>query len=364
MNAALGFFSYWEAGCPQSSDRVSAAVNSAMASSPDSSQELPTARLLEDVIPFCRLRPSTGPSRGTKGMIEYLNSMSSNSYTNNNRSSLNDLSNVAMQVEADRIAMPENAATCDPLKELREPRRSIFKNLLAHATPGNDPLPGLPEPCLKVAPGAFPGLVRKLLKAGKVLLVPESEIPCPTDGQLIVAGLFSAMYKELYDRLIVGRRPQNSVVLQLGWAKDFVAFGPQLTQLIVHHDESVIGSGNDLFNYSFSKTFRYLDPPERFWTSFGRRRLGRSRLRSRDQLPCLLRYSMYGDTNAVDIAHETHMDVLRSVGCMPPHEHLCGSETVPASHLWEGLYIDGHFAVLLYLALQAPHRNMKQPIEH
>lgn len=66
-----------------------------------------------------------------------------------------------------------------------------------------------------------------------------------------------------------------------------------------------------------------------------------------------------GDTNAVDIAQETHMSGLRNSGCMLASEHLVDSQTIPASNLWEGLYIDDHFTIAV-----VPHSARTHLVGH
>ena len=54
-----------------------------------------------------------------------------------------------------------------------------------------------------------------------------------------------------------------------------------------------------------------------------------------------------GDLNAVDIAQETHVEILRDAGCMLPDEVLAYGSALPAQHCIEGLYIDDHITMQL-----------------
>ena len=49
-----------------------------------------------------------------------------------------------------------------------------------------------------------------------------------------------------------------------------------------------------------------------------------------------------GDSNAVDLAQETHLNALQNKGCMDDSELLEFSRTFPAGPTYEGLYIDDH----------------------
>lgn len=49
-----------------------------------------------------------------------------------------------------------------------------------------------------------------------------------------------------------------------------------------------------------------------------------------------------GDTNAVDLAQETHLQILQDAGCMRADETVAFKKRLPAKPTWEGLYIDDH----------------------
>jgi len=54
-----------------------------------------------------------------------------------------------------------------------------------------------------------------------------------------------------------------------------------------------------------------------------------------------------GDSNAVDIAQEVHLNALQNKGCMNDSELLEYSRTFPAGPTFEGLYIDDHVILQL-----------------
>ncbi len=52
-----------------------------------------------------------------------------------------------------------------------------------------------------------------------------------------------------------------------------------------------------------------------------------------------------GDRNAVDIAHQTHVAILESEGCISPGEAVHYRGTVPPGKVWEMLYIDDQWCL-------------------
>ena len=52
-----------------------------------------------------------------------------------------------------------------------------------------------------------------------------------------------------------------------------------------------------------------------------------------------------GDLNAVDIAQQVHLEVLKDCHCMRPEEVISFKEPLPATHCFEGLYIDDHIVM-------------------
>ena len=49
-----------------------------------------------------------------------------------------------------------------------------------------------------------------------------------------------------------------------------------------------------------------------------------------------------GDLNAVDISQQVHYEILRDCDCLRDNERLEFKSPLPASHTYEGLYIDDH----------------------
>ena len=78
-----------------------------------------------------------------------------------------------------------------------------------------------------------------------------------------------------------------------------------------------------------------------------------------------LRVVAMGDLNAVDIAQQTHTDLLSNAGCMLDKNVLVYGRALPDSSLFEGLYIDDHFVIAIVpqhqlLDPEGPDRNLIQ----
>ena len=63
-----------------------------------------------------------------------------------------------------------------------------------------------------------------------------------------------------------------------------------------------------------------------------------------------------GDLNAVDIAHETHRQILKAHGAMRPEHELIYGVGLPLGEVIEGLHIDDHFTMAVM-----PRHLIKSP---
>ena len=125
--------------------------------------------------------------------------------------------------------------------------------------------------------------------------------------------------------------------------------GVLLCQLVLGPEDDVVASGDDIKNYFYCL---------RHHPAWLARNIVGNVLSGADfsdlgvdtkgKFFLAFRVVCMGDVNAVDIAQETHLQLLRDSGCMRPEETLVYGTTVPPSRYWEGLYIDDHlmFAVI------------------
>ena len=66
-----------------------------------------------------------------------------------------------------------------------------------------------------------------------------------------------------------------------------------------------------------------------------------------------------GDLNAVDIAQQVHLEILRDCHCMRDGEVLQFRSPVPASHPFEGLYIDDHIITQIVPSRKGRSRHQR-----
>lgn len=119
--------------------------------------------------------------------------------------------------------------------------------------------------------------------------------------------------------------------------------GSLFTQLIVPKGCSVRASGDDLSNYF------YLLRHHEEW--LGRNTVGKPISGSQftgygcdPKLDYILSFRVIamGDCNAVDLAQETHFQILQDAGCLRADETVAFKATLPSKPTWEGLCIDDH----------------------
>ena len=65
-----------------------------------------------------------------------------------------------------------------------------------------------------------------------------------------------------------------------------------------------------------------------------------------------------GDLNAVDLAQQVHLEVLKDCSCINEGECIKFEEPVPASHTMEGLCIDDHIITQVLPAKKVERRQV------
>eukprot|EP00972_Heterocapsa_arctica_P000373 54206-Heterocapsa_arctica.AAC.1 len=122
---------------------------------------------------------------------------------------MNSLVPSALEVDPARIAIPEKAGQVRPEDILKGKRREIFCRLDELEIPHSGQCPE-PNPCYMVAPKHEKEARDMLLSHGMALLIKEDDVARRLDGLLLLGGMFCVAHKELSDRLIFDRRPQNA----------------------------------------------------------------------------------------------------------------------------------------------------------
>ena len=258
-----------------------------------------------------------------------------------------------MDVRPDRMSLPEIAGIIDPADHLKGEHLSSFNNILQevpHDCPPQPPTKG----CFKVRQEEIVEVYNRLLDSGVATLIPQELALRDSQGKVISGGLFAVPHKPHSDRIICDRRPLNELERRLVWAK--LPHGALLTQIIVPKGYSVRGSGDDLSNYF------YLLKHKEEWlprNTIGEPVLGKwfTKYGCDPEKSYMLSFRVIpmGDTNAVDIAQQTHLEILKDCGTMAPEEVISYRRPLPASDCLEGLYIDDHITVQL-----VPNRRQRK----
>lgn len=294
-------------------------------------------------------------SRGILKLSELVKVVKNSSYTSS--SSIEKFCNVAKDVKPDRMSLPEVAGIINPTNYLKGTHKQAFLNMI-HDVPLEEEPPDRVQGCFKVNEDDLQSVHFKLLSSGVAVLIPEEMGVRDSNGSLITGGLFAVDHKEHSDRIILDRRPFNQLERRLIWAK--LPHGSLLTQLIVPHDHSIRGSGDDLQNYFY--LLKHQDnwlPRNSVGKSFDG--AGYEQFGGEKGKRYLLAFAVVamGDLNAVDISQQVHYEILRDCDCLRDNERLEFKSPLPASHTYEGLYIDDH--IVAQVLPKRRRRSSKQP---
>ena len=342
VEVVWNYFNFLEGGSPYSRhDQVSLAKRCSM--TVWTSKHSTYAGFLHDEIhKFGRLSENDSLGRG----LEELNKMVSiirNSQYSPGPYTVEELQSTARPVQPARMSLPEVAGIIDPVDHLKHEHLESFLQMpqtVPHDVPPESPTKG----CFKVNPEDVVEVYTKLLDSGVATLIPESQALRNSQGEIISGGLFAVPHKTDTDRIICDRRPMNELERRLIWAK--LPHGCLLTQIILPKECSIRGSGDDLSNYFYLLRHR----PE--WihrNCVGKVVSGRGfeKYGVDADKNYVLAFTVIpmGDLNAVDIAQQTHLEILKDSGCMQPHEVLSYGHPLPAEQCLEGLYIDDHITM-------------------
>lgn len=348
-------FNFLEGGCPFSeTDQVRLADRASSASWTQMHAEY-AGFLHDQVHQFLRLRKPEPLGRGMAQLNELVMSIKNSQYKPGPYT-VDELMTVAKHVEPERMSLPEIGGILDPVDHLKGHKKELFENMVEHV-PHNDIPEKKVKGCLKIKPEHIVPVYEKLLDSHVAVLLPVSMALRDETGKIVSGGLFAVPHKEHTDRVICDRRPQNQLERRLVWAK--LPHGALLTQIIVPPGHTIRGSGDDLSNYF------YLLKHRESWlhrNAIGSPVSGKDFLKygcdPKTKYVLCFRVIPMGDTNAVDIAQETHLQVLQDAGCMQSSEVIAYRDLLPASHCWEGLYIDDH--IVMQVLPKKKLRNPKQ----
>ena len=295
--------------------------------------------LHDEIHRYTCLRCDDEPlSRGILKLSGLVKVVRNSTYSGN--TDIDKLSRVAKSVKPSRMSLPAAAGIIDPSKFLKGSHLEAFENMSTQVPHGVEP-PNPTMGCYKVAPEDISEVNHRLLSSGVATLIPESMGMRNSKGEIITGGLFAVDHKPQSDRIILDRRPFNELERRLVWAK--LPHGSLLTQLIVPKGYSVRGSGDDLSNYFYLLKHRndWL-PRNAIGKPFDGE--GYETYGGEKGKKYLLAFKVIamGDLNAVDLAQQVHLEVLKDCSCMNEGECIEFKEPLPAAHTMEGLYIDDH----------------------
>ena len=345
-------FTFLEGGSPcRYEDQVSLACK-ALANPWTSLHQDYAGSLHDQVLLFNRLRCTDALGRGLEHLEKLVKLIRNSDYKPGLQQLSEDIS-CAMDVRPSRMSLPEKAGIINPADHLKGSHLEAFEKMLEvvpHDIPPDPPTKGR----FKVRPHDVHEVYSKLLESGVATLIPEKLALRDESGNIVSAGLFAVPHKPDSDRIICDRRPLNELERRLVWAR--LPHGALLTQLIVPKGFSVRGSGDDLSNYFYLLEHKPewlhrnvvghvvsgqgfekfgFDPNEKYILSF--------------------KVIPMGDLNAVDIAQQTHLEILRDCGVMSPSEVIAYRSPLPASPCLEGLYIDDHITIQV-----VPNRKLRR----
>lgn len=342
VKVVWAFFTFLEGGQPYKDVDQRALVRKANLVPWTQKHQEYAGYLHDQIHRFVRLKSESEPlSRGILKLDKLIKVVKISQYDGSKFPT--DLSNVAKFVEPSRMSLPSEAGIIDPCRFLKDEKLESFKNM-----PNIIPLdisPDVPtQGCFKVQDKDIHGVYRRLLASGVAALLPERLAVRDPDGNCITGGLFAVDHKPDSDRIILDRRPFNEIERRLVWAR--LPHGCLLTQLIVPRGWSVRGSGDDLSNYFYLLKHQEAWLPRnavgKVFDGAGFEEYGGT---PGEKYVLTFRVIAMGDLNAVDIAQQVHLEILKDCHCMKEGEVLAFKSPLPASHCFEGLYIDDHVVV-------------------
>ena len=337
-------FTFLEGGAPTSEKDQLALAQRAFSATWTEQHEALAGLLHTQSKQFVKLKCQEPLSRGTQKLDELIKKIRPyNSTYQSGGFSIDELINKASHVKPDRMSLPQEAGILDPRDFLKGDTLKAFETMHEWA-PHNEPPCHPTKAVFKVLPQDRDQVYCKLLESGVACLLPVDQALTDDSGRIISGGLFAVPHKPLSDRIILDRRPQNELERRLVLAK--LPHGSLLTQLIVPKGFSIRGSGDDLRN------FFYLLKHSPEWLGrncvgqpFDGRNFVKFGGKKGQRYMLAFRVIPMGDCNAVDLAQETHLQILKDGGTMQEGETIAFRQVVPANHTLEGLYIDDHLVM-------------------
>ena len=274
----------------------------------------------------------------------------------------------ALPVVAERLSLPDHVQNFDP-KPFLSP---LFQRIY------DDPGQFLRDPEDMPGPVAVKGTAtrRELVrvferwdKLGRLHVCKSSDVS-PEDR----CELFSVAKDEHKDRQILHRKRRNLRERHLAGASKDLPHGVLLCQLPMEDDSVVVCSVDDVrdFYHAYNASeARAKSSPVGPNFSFRevahleacQKALKAGTIKPTDSLACCFQGLGMGDHAAVDIAQESHVNVLKAFGGMVDEETLSYRKPLPLSRTgyYEGVMIDDHLGVQLLPRKKSRKQTLEQP---
>ena len=316
MHQLWALMNFLDSGSPCSHGAALASIQKASRGIWTAQHESFARTMFSKVLKFCA-HPRGTMERGTSQLQELVEKIHASSYDPN--VDLNGAMCGAMEVDPNRVSLPETAGVLDPKDHLQGRQLVEFTKMPID-------IPTIrcssldPPACHKVKDKDWCQLLRKLHQAKMITFIPKDK--ALKEGRKIIrGGLFAVPHKETSDRLINDRRPLNAREKKLGWCE--LPAGPMLAQLILEKTESIRASGDDLSNYFY--LIKHLDawlPRNCFGQPIKGSKLQDLGLSPKVTYMASFRVLCMGDQNGVCIAQATHEGVLKAVNCLKENQTL------------------------------------------
>jgi len=251
----------------------------------------------------------------------------------------------AKQVFSDRIKWKLGPAF-DPKPYLSDPIvHAAFQDPEVLRKPAGD-WPQRPRARVHCSREELLRLAEKWDKLGACMLIPTNEIRADE-----AVGLFAVPKDQDHDRLIINPTVINSRMYNANTFTKTIAPGHLVGMIRLRPDEDLRISSDDLceFYYTFQVT-RSRAARNAIGVSFVGSELSHlqcynPRLHQESVYICLATLAM-GDGLAVEIAQQSHYNLLRQLGgCMDPKEVLAYRRAIPKGPFYELLTIDDHIGL-------------------
>lgn len=274
----------------------------------------------------------------------------------------------ALPVVAERLSLPSQVSNFDPRPYLSEKFREIYEN--------PDVILKAPEdmpPPMHIKGTATRAELLKVFSRWDVLdrlFVCRSDEVCSLDR----CELFAVAKDMDKDRQILHRKRRNKREYHVVGESRNLPHGVLLTQLPLGKDKVCVCSVDDIrdFYHAYEATeARARSSPvgpilrwgEVAHLNAAKAALAANRITKHDKLVCCFRGLGMGDHAAVDIAQESHVNLLRSRGALLPDETLNYRQPIPKpeSGFYEGIMIDDHLGVQLLPWKGSVEKTLSQP---